>query len=201
MTFAAAAVLLTPAETMGQQPSQLDWTIVPMLGVARKSPVGSEWGIAADRDHLFLTVQLETSVLRVGPARILFAPQFTPLVRLAHGPSAGSTEVRQATAYGIGFAPFGLALRLPLNEMLHVFGGGAVGALWFDRPVPVHAARAFNVTIEWGGGVDIAVAGEPRLRLGYKFHHLSNVYSAVENPGVDGHVFYAGWRMRLSLPR
>ncbi len=30
------------------------------------------------------------------------------------------------------------------------------------------------------------------LRLGYKFHHLSNNYTAEKNPGLDGHVFMVG---------
>ncbi len=198
---ALLAALLAPDTVESQESTSLDWTAVTMIGIARHSPVGSEWGIAADRDHLFVTVQLETSIVRVGPARVLFTPQLTPLVRLKHSRSATSTEPAHGTAYAAGFAPFGLALQLPLGDRIHAFGGGAVGALWFDRPVPVPAARAFNITIEWGGGIDVPVGEVQRLRLGYKFHHLSNVYSALENPGVDGHVFYAGWKLRLSAPR
>ena len=183
-----------------QDASRLEWTLVPLLGVAQRSPVGSEWGVAADRNHLFLTVQLETSVLRVGRARVLFAPQVTPFVRLSHTPSVGATEPQQTPAYGTGFAPFGLALQLPISGSVRIFGGSAVGGLWFNTPVPVAEARAFNVTIEWGGGIDLPVGSRQRIRLGYKFHHLSNGYSALENPGVDGHVFYAGWHLRRSAP-
>jgi hypothetical protein len=202
LTVMAIVVMLVAAPSAdAQDASRLEWTLVPLLGVAQRSPVGSQWGAAADRNHLFLSVQFETSVLRVGSARVLFAPQVTPFVRLSHTPSVGVTEPPQPTAYGAGFAPFGLSLQLPITKSLQIFGGGAVGGLWFNTPVPVADARAFNVTIEWGGGIDLPIGSRQRIRLGYRFHHLSNADSAVENPGVDGHVFYAGWHLRRSAPR
>ncbi len=36
------------------------------------------------------------------------------------------------------------------------------------------------------------VTSRVRLRLGYKFHHLSNAKSAIRNPGVDGKVWLVG---------
>lgn len=121
--------------------------------------------------------------------------------RLAHAPSAGAAEPAQPTAYGIVFAPFGLSLQLPVARDVELFGAGAVGALWFNRSVPVPNARAFNVTLEWGGGIDLPIASAQHLRLGYKFHHLSNVYSALENPGIDANVFYVGWVLKVRAPR
>lgn len=200
----AIAVLLSAlvAHPMQAQDAAAgEWSLIPHFGFASRSPVGAEWGIAADRNHAMLGVQLETSLLRIGHARILFAPNVTPLMRLWHTPGAASTEPRQPPALGVGIAPFGLALQLPVARGVHVFGGGAVGGLWFNAPVPVPNARAFNVTIEWGGGLDLRLASDHVIRLGYKFHHLSNVYTAPENPGVDAHVFYAGWRFQLTAPR
>lgn len=179
----------------------VDWTITPYVGVARGSPVGSSWSVLPDRNYLFLGVQFETSVLRVGALRLLYAPNFTPFIRLTHTPGSGSQEVREAPAIGLGAAPFGLALKWPLSSRVAVFSATAIGALWFERPVPVPLARVFNVTVEWGGGMDFPAPGGGVMRVGYKFHHLSNVFTALENPGVDGHVFYGGWQWRVRARR
>jgi len=62
--------------------------------------------------------------------------------------------------------------------------------------VPVPAASATNVTLEWGAELAWRTRTGRALKLGYKFHHLSNVYTAVENPGVDAHVLTVGYGWR-----
>jgi hypothetical protein len=39
------------------------------------------------------------------------------------------------------------------------------------------------------------------VQLGYKYHHLSNAYTAALNPGLDANVFYAGYEWSVRLPR
>ncbi|HEX5829765.1 MAG TPA: acyloxyacyl hydrolase [Gemmatimonadaceae bacterium] len=43
--------------------------------------------------------------------------------------------------------------------------------------------------------------GAHAVQIGYKFHHLSNLYTAPANPGVDAHVFHAGFQWSTRTPR
>jgi hypothetical protein len=47
----------------------------------------------------------------------------------------------------------------------------------------------------------VRVGGAHWVRAGYKYHHLSNAYTAPLNPGVDGHVLHAGYQWAVRLPR
>lgn len=170
------------------------WSLAPYVGAAQHSPVGRQWGITPDRQHLVLGVHLEAPVLRVGPATLSYAPSVTPVIRITHVRSAGSTELQEPPAIGMGLAPFGFALRIQVAPSLAIFGNSAVGAAWFSRQVPVPDSREFNFTLEWGGGIELWRTPSQSVELGYTFHHLSNLYSRPQNPGLDANLFYAGWR-------
>lgn len=78
--------------------------------------------------------------------------------------------------------------------------------LWLAAAV--HVAWRSPVGNDWRStadrqhlSLDVAVAHPHALRLGYRSHHLSNVYSAPENPGVDGNVFDLGWTFRYHASR
>ncbi|MCE9602976.1 MAG: acyloxyacyl hydrolase [Gemmatimonadetes bacterium] len=169
------------------------------MGVAQHSPVGADWGVTEDRSHLFIGIHFRTPVVRVGGVQLLYAPNITPFLRLSHRRSAGSTVPQEPPAHAVGIAPFGIALGIPFSRTVRVIGSTAVGALWFDRVVPIPDARAFNVSLEWGGSLEWARSSGPAIELGYKFHHLSNVYSAPENPGVEANVFFLGGRWRRTV--
>lgn len=199
---AIGASLLSSARVDAQDvEDRANWNWTPYVGFAQRSPVGHEWGVTPDRSLLLLGVQLETIVLRVGSVRLRYAPNVTPLAMLWHTPSPGSGEIARPRAIGAGLVPFGLALDVEHRTGTRIFAATGVGALRFSDVVPVENASAFNVTLEWGGGVDVPLASNRALRVGYKFHHISNVYSAPENPGIDGHLFYTGLRLRATAPR
>ncbi|HEX8848104.1 MAG TPA: acyloxyacyl hydrolase, partial [Gemmatimonadaceae bacterium] len=69
---------------------------------------------------------------------------------------------------------------------------GAAGFLWFTRNTPEPEARRLNATFELGAGLRVARGEHRALMLGWKFHHLSNAWTAPYNPGLDGNVFYVG---------
>lgn len=94
-------------------------------------------------------------------------------------------------------SPFGLALRIDVAPRFAIFGRSTVGAAWFTRQVPVPDSREFNFVLAWGGGIEIHRSASQSVEVGYKFHHLSNLYSRPQNPGLDANLFYAGWRWYL----
>lgn len=172
------------------------WDIAPFIGVAQRSPVGRDWGIIADRRHLIVGIDLRAPVLRVGRVRAWYAPSVTPLLVLTHDRPAGSTEPQRPTAFGVGVSPFGVGVGVALTDRVGLFGASRIGILRFDREVPVPGASAVNVTLEWGAELEWRTRAGRRLAVGYRFHHLSNVYTALENPGVDGNVLTVGYGRR-----
>lgn len=192
----ALVTLALPAYAQGDSTSAGStnggWEIEPYIGVAQRSPAGTAWGIIADRRHLFVGIDLRAPVLRIGRVSAWYAPSLTPLLVLSHDRPAGSLEPQRPTAFGIGAAPFGVGVGITLTPRISLFSASRVGAIRFDRAVPVPNASATNVTLEWGTELVWHTRSGRALKLGYRFHHLSNVYTAVENPGIDAHVLTVG---------
>lgn len=174
------------------------WEWTPYLGIAQHSPVGTHWGVTPDRSHLVLGIHAAATVARLQRLELAYAPEFVPLLRISNNPDYRLVRpdlieiTGRSPVYGAGFSPVGVEARLRVTRALTVFGAGAAGWLWFTRAVPEPEARAFNYTFEFGGGARVQLGDALRVRVGYKFHHLSNLYTGVVNPGVDGNIFYTG---------
>ena len=108
---------------------------------------------------------------------------------------------------GFAISPIGLEGQIRIFSRWHAYTAGAAGVVWFSRAVPVAYARSFNYTFELGGGMLWRISSKDSPRIGYKFHHLSNLYTAPQNPGIDGAVFLLGFERtigschRLARPR
>lgn len=174
------------------------------VGVAHKSPIHPLLGQTPDRDHLFVGLQAQTTVLKIGGSRFSWGVQFVPVVVVKgrsaplgyHGPVDEEGLIPgDETAYAYGFSPFALEYAVPLGSRIGIFGAAAGGLIFFNKPFPVPEAKSNNFTIEYGGGVSLRVGRRTWLQAGYKYHHLSNAYRELVNPGLDGHVGYIGvWK-------
>jgi hypothetical protein len=78
------------------------------------------------------------------------------------------------------------------------YAASAGGVAWFTQDVPIAGAGAFNYTFEVGGGVLWRYRDRDSVRIGYKFHHLSNGYRRLFNPGLDGAVFLVGYEHAIA---
>ncbi len=203
----AADVRHTPAPAAF---NRAQWRIGPFVGRARQSPTRETLGLTPGRDHVFVGVQAMTPILHLGQVEISYSAQLLPIVRLqGRTPPLGYGGLRSgdvlrrspAVAYAVGFSPFGVELATPRAKRVSVFAATSAGGLVFGRPYPIPESGRFNFTLEYGGGVLVRAGAARWIRAGYKYHHLSNAYTAQENPGVDGNVFYAGFEWGLSLPR
>jgi hypothetical protein len=196
---------------------RLGWDVAPFVGYAARSPVRF-WGMTPGRNHLMLGVQFARAFGQAGPLTVAYAPNVVPLFVLTNNPRAAAPppapprsgasaagraplraceSTRCGPVYGVGAAPLGLRLETRLGSRVRVYGAAAAGLVYFSRNVPVRDARRLNATAEWGGGAVVGAASGVAAQLGFKYHHLSNAYTAARNPGVDGRVFYAGvlWRV------
>jgi opacity protein-like surface antigen len=200
-------LLLTPAAAYAQtgSPASSDpaWQLTPYFGVARHSPAGNFLGSTPDLNHLFAGVHITVTVARAGRWSLAYAPEVVPLLLLSDTPTYhvdGTTEDGfpnyvvdgQSSVAGIGVSPVGFEVRLRAGAGWRLYAATAAGFLKFTRNTPIPEARAFNYSFEYGGGVEVQVRPDWWLRVGYKFHHFSNGFSAQENPGVDGHVWLVG---------
>jgi hypothetical protein len=108
-------------------------------------------------------------------------------------------ERGSAPVWGVGLTPLGLEGRLRVHPRWAILGAGGLGFIQFTRAVPVAGSRALNYTVEYGGGVLWRFRAQQWLQLGFKFHHLSNLYTAPLNPGLDANVLYLAWSYRLRI--
>ncbi|HEX2781359.1 MAG TPA: acyloxyacyl hydrolase, partial [Gemmatimonadaceae bacterium] len=101
-------------------------------------------------------------------------------------------QTGRGPVYGFGASPLGLELFGPRMRVVRPYFAAAAGFLWFTRNTPEPEARRLNATFELGAGLRVAHGERHALLLGWKFHHLSNAWTAPYNPGLDGNVFYLG---------
>jgi hypothetical protein len=97
--------------------------------------------------------------------------------------------------YGVGIAPVVWRWNFPPRPKWSVFGELSMGGLWTSDKLPEDTGQ-INFTAHWGGGVRLRPRGGNAILLGYRFQHFSNGNQLGSNPGVNSHVFIAGWSHR-----
>ncbi len=187
------------------------WDVGPYVGVARHSLVGTHLGVTPDRNHLFLGVHVTVPFVRSRRWTLGYAPDLVPLLLISNNPSYRyvqrsdgrriAVEEGRGPVAGFAVSPIGLEAQTRLNSRWRAYAAGAAGGVLFAREVPTAYSRAFNYTFEVGGGLLWQYRSRGSLRVGYKFHHLSNLYSAPANPGIDGAVFLLGFDRAMGSPR
>ena len=98
-------------------------------------------------------------------------------------------------ATGVGISPIGAKFLFRRRERIKPFVEARGGILYFDQSIPYDAGRSFNYALDGGAGVQIFSRSRNAMTLGYKFHHISNAYTGRINPGIDSHIFYAGFSL------
>ena len=104
------------------------------------------------------------------------------------------TTFRRKTAYGAGITPFGLQVDFKNSSHIKPFVHINIGALIFNKPVPLPDAGNFAFTLESGAGVRIFTEHKRAVTLGVRFHHISNAdLSGGSNRGKNVFAFYIGF--------
>jgi hypothetical protein len=203
---------LAPATAAAQTASNSDprspsVEITPYAGVAFDSAAGRYLGIIPDRNHLFLGAHVNVALVRKPRWTFAYAPEIVPLLVVSDNPRVLELNDSFGTylapgdpgpVFGFGFSPVGAEVQRVISKHARLFGAFAGGVVWFTRPTPTIFARKFNYTLEYGAGIQWRHSRRTSWRIGYKFHHLSNNYTAFDNPGLDGHVFFAGVSLNAS---
>lgn len=164
---------------------------------------GSEWAVtagAARSVHLFESAAGRAyAVQTIGYARELTRElKFIGIRgRFAWGVEAMPVfaQFSPSAIYGVGFAPVVWRWNFPPGMRWSAFGELSMGGMWTTDAIPENTSRG-NFTAHWGGGARRQLRGDHALLLAYRFQHFSNGNQLGSNPGVNSHVFLAGWSHR-----
>ena len=66
---------------------------------------------------------------------------------------------------------------------------GHGGYMYSTTPIPIAQAGSFNFTFDLGAGVELYRSKTRSVRAEYRYHHISNHDTALENPGIDNGLF------------
>jgi len=97
--------------------------------------------------------------------------------------------------YGAGVSPLVWRWNLVPRQRWSAFAELAMGGLWTTASIPDNTSH-LNFSAHWGGGIRLHPRGANTWLLGYRFQHFSNGNQFSSNPGVNSHVFLAGWSHR-----
>ena len=100
------------------------------------------------------------------------------------------------TFYGVGLAPLAVKARVQIVHAVDIWTDLLVGGVLFDQAYPVSGAGRFNFLLETGAGVSVRIVPDHALIVGARFQHLSNAFTAPQNPGVEVLALALGWSVR-----
>ncbi|HXH70018.1 MAG TPA: acyloxyacyl hydrolase [Pyrinomonadaceae bacterium] len=104
------------------------------------------------------------------------------------------------TVFGVGFVPFGLQFNWRNSRKIQPFIAGGMGVALFNKKFPDNRSalepdrigNRFQIMPEFGAGVEIRKSENKSYFVGYKYHHMSNGYTAPLNVGYNTNMVYFG---------
>jgi lipid A 3-O-deacylase PagL len=105
------------------------------------------------------------------------------------------------TTFGLGTNPVGAEVIFLPEKRWQPFTGVHAGASYFTRNVLGFRAAQFNFMLDGRAGVRIPLHGGKSVSVAYMFQHMSNAYTALENPGVDSHMVHVAYTFPFRFRR
>lgn len=94
---------------------------------------------------------------------------------------------------GEAMSPIGFQWNFLPRRTLQPFAVGHGGYMFSTKPIPTTYAGSFNFTFDFGAGVEFYLTRSQSIRAEYRYHHISNHYTAEQNPGIDNGLFQLTW--------
>jgi opacity protein-like surface antigen len=105
---------------------------------------------------------------------------------------AGTASVfchgRQWTV-GEGMSPIGMQWNFLPHRAVQPLLIGHGGYMYSTQAIPISGAGSFNFTFDLGAGIEWYRSPSRSFRAEYRYHHISNHYTALYNPGIDNGLF------------
>jgi opacity protein-like surface antigen len=109
---------------------------------------------------------------------------------------AGTTSAfchgRQWTV-GEGMSPIGMQWNFLPHQTVQPFLIGHGGYMYSTQAIPIFGAGSFNFTFDLGAGIEWYRSHSRSFRAEYRYHHISNHYTAMFNPGIDSGLFQVSY--------
>jgi hypothetical protein len=105
------------------------------------------------------------------------------------------------TTFGLGTNPVGADVIFLPERRWQPFTGVHAGASYFTRNVLGFRAAQFNFMLDGRAGLRFRLHGGKSLSVAYMFQHMSNAYTALENPGVDSHMLHVAYTFPFRFGR
>ena len=194
------SVILALGVSSGVRAQSRSWEIGALAG-GGPSIVTASLGGVPDGQLLITSVSVTRSFIHWKRFSASYFGEVLPLVVATKIPKA--EKLRFGTSFvlfpdgdgpdvGAGVAPVGLRLALNLGRGMLALAEGNGGVVAFARAMPEPGARSLNFLGSAGAGLRLGQRGHRSYVVGYRFTHVSNANTALENPGFNAHVFYLG---------
>lgn len=90
---------------------------------------------------------------------------------------------------GEAMSPVGMQWNFRPRSKLQPIVLGHGGYMYTTQPIPVANAGSFNFTFDVGVGLEFYQSRTRSIRVDYRYHHISDSYTTVANPGIDNGLF------------
>jgi hypothetical protein len=115
-------------------------------------------------------------------------------------PTTTAIVGERKTVFGVGFVPLGLQFNWRNSKKIQPFIAGGMGVALFNKKFPDNRSalepdrigNRFQIMPEFGAGVEIRQSENKSYFVGYKYHHMSNGYTAPLNVGYNTNMVYFG---------
>jgi Lipid A 3-O-deacylase (PagL) len=154
--------------------------------------------VALESDPLQITT---STFVYTNPPLTLTETLSTPTTTACHSssgsgsiPGGGPSYTFVATcsrrwSAGEAFSPIGFQWNFWTRHKVQPFLVGHGGYMYSSQTIPVAQSGNFNFTFDLGAGVELYRTPTKSLRAEYRYHHISNDWTAQENPGIDSGLF------------
>ena len=182
---------------LAQPPAELlrrgvnEWGIWGAISIKSRTPIGN-------------TIYRTTWLAGIRYGRIVgtkwhtvfeYTFDFVPLELVRNDPSGPPDESGVEPVhdvYGFGVWPAGIKFILGEGCNIKPFVGINSGLVFFTKAVPWEGRRA-NIAGNLDAGVHIMRGENRALTIAYKYHHVSNAYTAERNVGTNVNMIMIGY--------
>jgi hypothetical protein len=207
-------VVFPPLKTYAQtdvprqqpKPSRSELGLFGVLPLAN----GSFRGVTSDRHFFLFGLSYSYLLTHRRVCDVRWVSEIMPVELLAE-PFIKGTNIQTLrsvapftetkTTFGLGTNPIGADVIFLPERRLQPFTGVHAGASYFTRNVLGFRAAQFNFMLDGRAGVRFRLHGDKSLSVAYMFQHMSNAYTALENPGVDSHMVHVAYAFPFRFKR
>ena len=99
--------------------------------------------------------------------------------------------IRENT-FGFGIQPVNFRFIFLAKNRLKPYAQIGAGVLFTNKAIPVPRSKPFNLTGDYGGGLQYFISPKRAINFGYRYFHISNgnIGGKINNPGFNANVFY-----------